>query len=77
MGNKADKLESVSPLSMLTSLPENKVMLWNLFVRINDYIPEFEWGRSGRYGSFFIRIILSYSEGWRRAAIALEIRTAI
>lgn len=40
-------------------------------------LPELEGKRSGKYGNFFIRIMLSYKDGCKRAAMAFEIRTAI
>lgn len=40
-------------------------------------LPELDGKRSGRYGNFLMRIILSYILGCSRAAMALLIKTAI
>lgn len=47
------------------------------YVKHGHKIPELDGKRSGRYGSFFMSIILSYKEGCSNAAIALAIKTAI
>lgn len=40
-------------------------------------LPELEGSRSGRYGNFFIKIMLSYMDGCNNAAMAFDMSTAI